>query len=58
VLATIISAIDAGYRVVVPVDGVCSSTDTGHDSLIVQYQRRFSQQLEVTNLPTLLHCWG
>jgi hypothetical protein len=29
--------------VVVPVDGVCSSTDVGHDSLLHQYQRRFSQ---------------
>ena len=46
VLSTILGAIDRGYRVVVPADGVCSSTDAGHDSLLRQYQRRFSQQLE------------
>lgn len=58
VLATVLGAIDSGYRVIVPVDGVCSSTDSGHDSLMNQYQRRFSQQLEVTDIATLLACWA
>jgi nicotinamidase-related amidase len=57
VLATILSAIDQGYRVVVPLDAVCSSTDQGHDSLIDQYRRRFSQQLETSDVQTILACW-
>lgn len=54
VLATILAAIDRGYRVVVPLDAVGSSTDQGHDSLVEQYRRRFSQQLETTDVKTLL----
>ena len=57
VLATILGAIDKGYRVVVPLDAVCSSTDQGHDSLVAQYQRRFSQQLETSDVDSVLVHW-
>jgi nicotinamidase-related amidase len=57
VLASILSAIDRGYRVIVPLDAVCSSTDEGHDSLVEQYRRRFGQQLETTSVETILRQW-
>jgi nicotinamidase-related amidase len=57
VLATVLAAIDHGFRVIVPLDGVCSSTDRGHDSLIGQYQSRFSQQLETSTIETILALW-
>lgn len=57
VLATILGAIDRGYRVIVVTDAVCSSADEGHDALLQQYQRRFSQQLETVDTETLLRNW-
>lgn len=33
VLATVLGAVDLGYRVILVTDGVCSSSDNGHDAL-------------------------
>ena len=33
VLATVLGAVDYGYRVVLVTDAVCSHSDTGHDAL-------------------------
>ena len=57
VLASVLSAMDRGYRVIVVTDAVCSSADQGHDALVQQYQRRFSQQLETIDTETLLRIW-
>ena len=37
VLATVLSAVDLGYRVIVVRDAVCSSSDEGHDMLMRLY---------------------
>jgi nicotinamidase-related amidase len=58
VLATVLGAMDRGYRVIVVTDAVCSSADQGHDALVQQYQRRFSQQLETVDTETLLRLWN
>ncbi len=34
VLATVLDAVDLGYRVIVVRDAVCSSSDEGHDMLM------------------------
>ncbi|MET0430539.1 MAG: cysteine hydrolase, partial [Microvirga sp.] len=34
VLATVLGAVDLGYRVVLVTDGLCSSSDEGHDNLL------------------------
>jgi len=34
VLATVLSAVDLGYRVIIARDAVCSSSDEGHDMLL------------------------
>jgi nicotinamidase-related amidase len=58
VLATVMSAVDLGYRVILPVDAVCSSSDQGHDSLISLYEDRFRFQIETTDVATLMEVWG
>jgi nicotinamidase-related amidase len=57
VLATIMGAVDHGYRVILVRDGVCSSSDQGHDALLELYQRRFSTQIETVDAETVLSRW-
>jgi nicotinamidase-related amidase len=57
VLATVLGAIDHGYRVIVVTDGVCSSSDEGHDALLSLYAQRFSYQLETADSETILAQW-
>lgn len=58
VLATVLGAVDHGYRVVIAADGLCSSSDEGHDSLLALYSKRFSQQIETADTETILSAWG
>ena len=57
VLATVMGAIDRGYRVVIVVDAVCSSSDETHDALMTLYAQRYSQQVETVDAATLLDAW-
>lgn len=57
VLATVLGAIDLGYRVVVVSDGVCSSADEPHDALLGLYHDRFSQQIETAPTEEVLDAW-
>lgn len=57
VLATVLGAVDHGYRVVIVADGLCSSSDEGHDSLLSLYSKRFSQQIETVDSETVLSAW-
>jgi hypothetical protein len=43
-------AVDHGYRVILVRDGVCSSSDQGHDALLELYHRRFSTQIETADV--------
>jgi nicotinamidase-related amidase len=58
VLATIMGAVDHGYRVILVRDGVCSSLDEGHDALLGLYHRRFSLQIETADAETVLSRWA
>ncbi len=49
VLATILGAVDRGYRVIVVKDAVCSSSDAGHDALMTLYRERFAEQIETVS---------
>jgi nicotinamidase-related amidase len=49
VLATVLGALDLGYRLIVVRDGVCSSSDEGHDALMTMYHRRYTEQIEVAD---------
>jgi nicotinamidase-related amidase len=57
VLATVISAVDLGYRVIVASDAVCSSSDECHDALMTLYHKRFSQQIEIASTEVILENW-
>jgi nicotinamidase-related amidase len=57
VLATVLGAVDQGYRVVLVSDGLCSSSDEGHDSLLSLYRQRFSEQIETVTSEELLDGW-
>ncbi|KAA2212455.1 cysteine hydrolase family protein [Teichococcus oryzae] len=57
VLAAVLGAVDLGYRVVVPVDAICSSSDHTHDALLALYRERFGQQVEAVRTPEVLKAW-
>ncbi|KAB0268154.1 cysteine hydrolase family protein [Microvirga brassicacearum] len=57
VLATVLGAVDHGYRVVLVSDGLCSSSDEGHDTLLSLYRKRFSEQIETVESDELLESW-
>jgi nicotinamidase-related amidase len=49
VLATVLGAVDHGYRVVLVTDAICSSSDDGHDALMRMYTSRFDIQIELAS---------
>jgi nicotinamidase-related amidase len=57
VLATVLGAVDHGYRIVLVRDAVCSSSDEGHDALMEIYERRYNVQIETTDAETVLRAW-
>jgi nicotinamidase-related amidase len=57
VLATVLSAIDRGYRLILAEDALCSSSDESHDAMIGLYTKRFDIQIEVASVDTILGCW-
>ncbi|HET7717858.1 MAG TPA: isochorismatase family cysteine hydrolase [Bauldia sp.] len=57
VLATVLGAVDSGYRVLLVTDAVCSSSDAGHDALMTLFSTRFSLQVELTTAEALLSAW-
>jgi len=58
VLATVLAAVDIGYRVILAEDALCSSSDESHDALINLYSRRFSLQIEVAPVASILASWS
>jgi nicotinamidase-related amidase len=57
VLATVLGAVDFGYRVIVATDALCSSSDATHDALMTLYHRRFGQQIETAVTDEVLEAW-
>lgn len=58
VLAAVLGAVDRGYRVVVPTDALCSSSDQTHEALLTLYRDRYGQQIETTSTETILRNWS
>jgi nicotinamidase-related amidase len=58
VLATVLGAIDRGYRVVVASDAICSSADETHDASLRLYQGRYGQQVEIATTEQILMNWN
>jgi len=57
VLATVMGAIDWGFRVILVTDSLCSSADETHDAMMNVYTNRFSQQVECVTTDTILESW-
>lgn len=57
VLAAVLAAVDHGFRVVLPVDAVCSSTDATHDALLTLYRDRYGQQIEAAPAAAIIRQW-
>jgi nicotinamidase-related amidase len=57
VIATVLGAIDRGYRVIVVTDALCSSSDAAHDAALRIYQDRFTEQVETACADTILREW-
>jgi nicotinamidase-related amidase len=57
VLATVLSAIDLGFRVVMVEDALCSSSDEGHDALMTMYRTRLHEQIDVIQAEELSYLW-
>ena len=57
VLATVLGAIDDGYRVVIVEEAVASSNERGHRAALAGVLPRFDQQIEVVGVEDVLHDW-
>src|SRR5215831_1196135 len=57
VLATVLDAVDLGYRVILVRDAVCSSSDEGHDMLMRLYQSRYTEQIETADAAAVMAQW-
>lgn len=58
VLATALSAVDLGYRVIIVEDACASSMPESHSACIKHIYPRFDQQIEITNSSMLLESWN
>jgi nicotinamidase-related amidase len=57
VLASVLSAVDLGFRVVIVEDALCSSFDAGHDALMTMYKNRFREQIDLITAEQLKAIW-
>lgn len=57
VLATVLGAVDHGYRTVLVTDALCSSSDETHDALMTLYRRRYGYQIETVTTDVVLGGW-
>lgn len=57
VLATALSAVDLGYRVIIVKDAVASSVPESHTACLTHIYPRFDQQIELVDTATLIDQW-
>ena len=57
VLATVLAAIDLGFRVVLVKDALASSNEAGEKAALHQVFSRFDQQIEVITTEELFRNW-
>ena len=57
VLSTVLDAVNLGYRVVILQDGLCSSSDEGHDALMTMYRLRYTEQIDLIMADMLPEIW-
>lgn len=57
VLASVLGAVDRGFRTIIAADAVCSSADETHDAMLAFYSTRFSEQIELAETAEILENW-
>lgn len=57
VLATILGAVDRGYRTIVARDAVCSSSDEAHEAMMTLLHERYSHHVEMAEAEEILSAW-
>jgi nicotinamidase-related amidase len=57
VLATVMAAIDRGFRVVLPTDALCSGCDGTHDAMLLLFRERFRHQVVTASTEEVLEAW-
>lgn len=57
VLASVLGAVDHGFRVVIASDAICSSADETHDAMRRIYESRFGLQVEVAETDEIIDVW-
>lgn len=57
VLATVLGAVDLGYRIVLVRDAVCSASDEAHDSMLELFGHRYGQHVEVAYAAEVAFVW-
>lgn len=57
VLATLLGAVDRGYRVILISDAVCSSSDRSHDAILDLCHQRLAEQLETATTQEVMDAW-
>ncbi|MDB5490681.1 MAG: isochorismatase hydrolase [Micavibrio sp.] len=57
VLATVLGAVDYGYKIIIASDAVCSGSDAAHDAAMDLYHRRYSTQVFPMTVDEILNLW-
>jgi nicotinamidase-related amidase len=57
VLATVLGAVDAGFRTVVATDALCSSANSMHDAIVDWYHERLAEQIETATVEEIICNW-
>lgn len=54
VLATVLGAVDAGFRAIVVTNALCSSVNDTHDAIIAFYNERLQEQIEAAEVAEII----
>ncbi len=57
VLATVLGAVDHGFRVVIAMDAICGSADETHDAMSSIYESRYGLQVETAETDEIIDAW-
>ncbi|SFQ07088.1 Nicotinamidase-related amidase [Mesorhizobium sp. NFR06] len=57
VLATLLGAIDFGFRTVLAEDAICSTSDEAYDSIVRLFTKRYSHHVEVAPVDEIVDFW-
>ena len=57
VLATVLGAVDLGYRTVLVTDAVCSASDSAHDAMLELFGKRYRHHVETATAEEVCDAW-